>query len=662
MEISIWNKGILKILKKYKPKEAICEYIWNWFDAGADTVCINFIWNEELWYIEQLIITDNWGWINYGKLEEKFKPFMESNKVKNTDLTEVKHHSLSHWKNGVWRLTFFAFAWLAKWETRFKEEKSGKYFEYALSIDSVELKRIYPEAPTETINIDTGTKVIFENIQITTDDFKNEIYHYLQVEYWWFLELYKDKKILINGEPLDYSSIIVQRDSEKCEFNSIEFTIDYIQWESELNTEVSKKYYLSSLGEERWKDFTGLNRGGDDFHHSLYITSTLFDDFQFEQSKQKKRKASSTQFWLLSKTKADPEWDFINTKIKEFLNNKRSPFLKNASIKLIEEYEAEGIFPEIHNSWETERQVWLKQLVSELYTVKPTLFVSLNHEQKAIFVNLLNEMLDNTERDTLLFIIDKVLWLSKEDKSTFVGLLWNIQLSSIISTVKLLENRYKIIEGLKDIVFKKELKANEKDHIQIIINENYWIFWDWYQMVVSTEWKFQKALEQYLSILWIDSQWAQVTHPDKNKEMDIFICKQLLGWNVDNIIVELKHPLLGLGEDELSQVKTYMRTILATDMFNSTTAKWKYYLIGNRFNQNGYMDWEIESKKSQGDSGLVFENNNTRIYVKTWSTLFDEFECKYKLMSERLNIKRSVLSIEGGAKEITQEIVAIETQ
>lgn len=45
-EVSITTEGIQKNLKNFKPLDALCEYIWNGFDAQADTVCINLHTNE----------------------------------------------------------------------------------------------------------------------------------------------------------------------------------------------------------------------------------------------------------------------------------------------------------------------------------------------------------------------------------------------------------------------------------------------------------------------------------------------------------------------------------------------------------------------------------------------------------------------------------------
>ena len=41
-KVEIDSQGIRRVLKSYKPAQAIAEYVWNGFDAGASTVHIDF--------------------------------------------------------------------------------------------------------------------------------------------------------------------------------------------------------------------------------------------------------------------------------------------------------------------------------------------------------------------------------------------------------------------------------------------------------------------------------------------------------------------------------------------------------------------------------------------------------------------------------------------
>ena len=96
----------------------------------------------------------------------------------------------------------------------------------------------------------------------------------------------------------------------------------------------------------------------------------------------------------------------------------------------------------------------------------------------------------------------------------------------------------------------------------------------------------------------------------------------------ENVVVELKRPSVPIGEKQLSQVKRYMRVIQSDDRFNSPDSKWVYYLVGNHFTSDNYIQGELETNKHHGESGLVFCTTNHKIYVKTWSEIFEDFSVK----------------------------------
>jgi hypothetical protein len=111
---------------------------------------------------------------------------------------------------------------------------------------------------------------------------------------------------------------------------------------------------------------------------------------------------------------------------------------------------------------------------------------------------------------------------------------------------------------------------------------------------------------------------------------------------VENLIVELKHPEIKLGEKELSQVKRYLSVIAEEPRFNDTTAIWRFYLIGNDYDK--FIERELESNKVHQEHGLVQRFDNFRIYVKKWSEIFNEFKIRHKFLSERLIDERAKLS------------------
>ena len=56
--VLITPAGIQKNLKNIKPLDAICEYIWNGFDANASMIEVKLIEND-FGILNQIVISDN---------------------------------------------------------------------------------------------------------------------------------------------------------------------------------------------------------------------------------------------------------------------------------------------------------------------------------------------------------------------------------------------------------------------------------------------------------------------------------------------------------------------------------------------------------------------------------------------------------------------------
>ena len=120
----------------------------------------------------------------------------------------------------------------------------------------------------------------------------------------------------------------------------------------------------------------------------------------------------------------------------------------------------------------------------------------------------------------------------------------------------------------------------------------------------------------------------------------------------------MKSPSVSLGEEQLSQVKSYMRVIISDARFNSPNSQWRYYLIGNKFNNNGYIEGELESNINHGEQGLVYKNKNQKIYVKTWSQIFEEFSVTSDYLLKRLNFSKECwLKKHSNADDAVKDVV-----
>lgn len=645
--VEITSSGIKKVLQKYSPERAIAEYIWNGYDAKATIINVDFeIDSKEFDTFKSISISDNGDGIIYEDLSERFRKFYESNK---TSISKDSN-DLTRGKNGYGRFTFHKFARFAQWNTKYIRN-DGNHYSYEITINSDNLREYNPSKPN-IVTATKGTVVHFKEINsdISSAFISDILKPYLRAEFAWYLELKEEKKLFINGEELDYSSIIAENDSFPIELkfkkDILKFDCKYIRWTNRLNDEYSRFYFLNENLELKKTKTTSLNKKGDNFWHSLLIISDFFNKDVIDEDD------VDNMPKLFNSGEENKIFKELLFKLNEYLKNKRKPFLKVQAEILIEKYESEKVFPEFgNNEWDSARKKGLENLVKDIYEVEPAVFMKLNKEQKRIFLELLNLVMDSSESENLLKIIGAVVELDSEDRKEFAKVLETTKLKYVITTINLIKNRLLILENLKKLVFNDDLKANERDHLQKYIEKHYWIFGEEYRMVCAEEVKFEEALRRYVFLLRGVSEKKYISHPDKYKEMDLFLAgTDFRDGKPHNLIVEIKNPttIKKLGDKEVGQIKQYIDVILKQDEFNDHSEQWSFYLIGQDY------DDIVKDDIQNLETGLLRKKDNHSLYVKKWSEITNEVERRLKYLLEKLKIERSSLSKENSLQKIIE--------
>lgn len=639
-------------MNKYTPERAIAEYVWNGFDAKATVVNIDFeIDNAELDTIKNIRITDNGTGICYEELPIKFKKFYESQKrIANENNTEF-----TRGKNGYGRFTFYKFARFANWETRYS--KDAQIMSYDIRIDSDTLKDYTTTEPLVSDDTTTGTCVVFNEISsdISSLFITKTLIPYLKAEFAWFLELKSEYQIYINGQELDYSSIIAEQESispilSHNQKNNINFQCKYIRWNVKMNDEYSRFYFLNNDLELKFTKTTLLNKKGDNFWHSVIV----IDDFFNEINCDNELDDNAIQPKLFDNSADRKLFKELITQLNEFLKKKRRPFLKEQAEVMVTKYKNEDVFPKFGTEdWDIVRREGLENFVKELYEVEPAVFMKLNKEQKRVFLELLNLVMDSGERDSLFKILDAVVELDSNDRKEFAKILEITRLKQVVSTIKLISDRLLTLENLKKIVFNHTLQANEVRDLQSFIEKHYWIFGEEYRMVCAEEVKFEEALRKYIYILRGVSEKKYIAHPNKYKEMDLFLTEyDFRDGRPHNIVVEIKNPttIKQLKSEQLNQLEQYMDVILKQDCFNDANEFWTFILIGQDY------DDIVGRRVINKLTGLVQNDSNYSLYVKKWSEITNEVERRLKYLLDKLKIERATLSKSQSLNEVMNEV------
>lgn len=644
-KVKLTSEGLKNSLKHYDIKDAVIEYVWNGFDAKATRIDITTEKNE-LEATTKLIIKDNGVGIEFEELDNKFGPAYESEKKNKTDIEALNVKG----KKGVGRYSFYEVANSASWETVYKTESGNKT--YIINIRENDLINYIPTELRETTK-NTGTTVSLNlNSNINID----EIIQELKIVFAWYLQLYKNKSIFINGKPLDCSDILYSEETRCFEIEEYKTEITVCVWTRKLNEEYSKYYYIDGNEVVRYKENTTLNNKGDNFYHSVFIKSNLFNIDKFSFTSQ-----LDDGNLINLKTKKSNEFKQLKLECDKFLVEIRRPFIKAYAKSFIEKLKEKKVYPQYNpnNIIDKFKEEQLDDLIANVYYFVPKVFSSLNKIQQKTLIRLFELIQDSGETDNLFKILGDVTELNTQERKDMAELLDKVELKNILSMLQLITDRLQAIKDFKELI-KRERNANEVDHIQKFIEKHYWFFGEEYHLATAEEPDFEEALRIYLnnaSDNYYEKGSVVINDDDKYKQMDIFAIQSLPNGDVKKcIVVELKRPNVTLGRTELDQLKKYFGVIMKEDRFNASNIEWEFYLVGNKYNDE--IKWEIQSHKEHGEKSLVFNIENCKIYVKTWSEIFTELELNFNYLQEKLKFNYSKLA--NNQKLTSNELVLVQ--
>ena len=644
-ELKINEQSIKTELISYKKKPYDClfEYIWNSFDAGATEIKINFdLPVEGFGNVENVKIIDNGkGW--------DFNDDAVTNNFISSTKKSVVNKTLPKGQYGRGR---YAFIWIAKQiEVFSKKKKLTLQHDTDIKKEDAELDNIGTQINFIKIEED------FSSILLATDNLYTEIL----LNFGWFLLENPNYKIFINDETVDANKNIKVIKSLGRNFFSEDiqkkldeqFEVRIILWK-EKPSEYSKYYFLNEKGVEIFKENTGLNKKRDDFWHSVYINSKLFessDDINEEATKQLTLDFSDKEITRIKKQ--------IIQKIKEELIKLRKPYLIEQSDYLLKDLKEEHLIPNLSDFGIYDEDSY-DDLLKTIYTITPSLFVGKSAPEKKFICAIFAGLLSNQDDTLIKTILEQLQELTEEEKQDLLDILNRTSLSHIIKTTKEIDHRLEVLNKLKILISEHEKETLEVKHIQKILDENFWLFGEQFRLFSSTEGALKNVLIKYAKeILEIEDPELE-TQP--NGEVDLFLTKsEPTGEkNQKNIVVEIKRASTILKQNvEYQQIDNYRKKILEQNLCNGENQYWEFYLIGKNYDKD--IQDLIENAKQHGEKekGLCLNINDgkVKIYVRKWSDVLEvEWGTKMKYLKDKLQIQAKKYS-ENNVDTIVHEII-----
>ena len=491
-----------------------------------------------------------------------------------------------HGHKGKGRYSFIKFSEEAIWSTVYND--GAQNMEYDITITKDNCIEYIPTTKQKTSK-STGTKVTLNRVSgINKDELNGNLQEYLSNRFAWFLYL-SDRKVNKNKITVDGKEI------------------DYLK---NIDSNFSE-HIVQQVNEHSFNiDIIKWNNKQNEYFHSFFLDKIVHE--------------------------------LLERKTKEFLKD-------NAKTKIVK-LEESGCMPRFKdNKYEQIRKDDFVEVLEELLVIKPDLFNSKKNNTKMV-LEFINLILDTDEREGILNIMDDLIKLTPEERENLYKVLKKTTLKKILRTVSSIQDRLKVIKVLKTLVYECEKFTNERDHIQVIVENNYWLFGEEYSMV-SADRNFNYCRQKYLEIT------EGITHDiekDKSdcyrRRPDVFITrKRLVGYeestlNEENIIVELKAPSVVINKTIYRQVEDYMDIISTDDNFNSQIRIWKFIMVGKTLDQS--IKKEHSNWSDKGKRFLVKQSDNYEIYAMTWDDLFKSFELNHRYVLENLDIDTEKLAIE----------------
>lgn len=612
-------------------QDAICEYIWNGFEAQASKVSVSII-GSSLQEAPAICIEDNGTGIDHDSLPNTFGAFLSSQKK--TASIRLKSQA----NKGKGRFSYTAIAGTATWSTIYADH-SGMY-QYTIQLDASNKANVRESDVIEVSheNQKTGTIVSIPLISEKTESqlcFERMRTRLLE-EFAWYLFLNRERQVELEylGNAIDYNDHINGELSQQAcvTIGGYDFTIGIVVWKNCIKNS-SKIYYVNTDGFVTGVENTSFNKNTVEFYHGVFVQSSYFSDIptlinseddsfvEFENGQKKTMRALKKQ-------------------IKALLDETLHRFLLVRADQFIEKMEQDALLPPFSDDdFGASRKRDFISVTREIYCVEPRIFHKLKPQQSKSILGFLALLLDSNERENVLTVLEQIVALTPEQRVKFVQVLRRTKLEHIVDVMDIIQKRLNVVHQLKEMIYDKSLSrfVNERGHIQKIIEQHFWLFGDQYSMVTADV-TLRRSLTEFEALLNTnnDEDVDNLSPEELRQRMDIFLYggrMNELGIK-EGLVIELKAPMVTLGQKVLSQIERYANIIRKEPRFSGNNRAWRFYAICSTVDDD--VRARYDGYKSHGKFGLASMIGDFEIYALTWDDVFLSFEQRYRFILEKI--------------------------
>jgi hypothetical protein len=243
-----------------------------------------------------------------------------------------------------------------------------------------------------------------------------------------------------------------------------------------------------------------------------------------------------------------------------------------------------------------------------------------------------------TDPGALHEVLEKVLELPPDRVEELRQLLQRTTLTAVVTAARMITNRLEFLKALEILVFDAESKKQLKERSQLhrILAVESWVFGEEFAVSADDE-SLNTLLTKHIQLLGRERLGDEeaVDLDGARRIVDLMLARSVeqAQDRREHLVVELKAPKVKLGKEEVVQIKDYAFAVIADERFNKVDVRWDFVLVSNELEPYA----EFERDQNGRSDGLIYQRDNLRIWVKTWSELIGTCQHRLKFVRHALD-------------------------
>ncbi len=605
------------------PQVALCELVWNAFDADAKTVSIG-IENNDFGALELVRIADDGYGMTRKSAEGAFSLVGDS--WKRMPGTKSVNGRPVHGKHGRGRFAAFAVGDAVNWDSTARDVEGDELASIRVEGRREHLRR-FDIDDTATIVDDIGTVVTIVAVTeaaIAAFDERTGLHQRLLTEFALHLDRHEDFEIEFLGKPVDPGAVITaKKEIEVATSDGVEgpVSLTIIEWDL---SDVERRLYLCKEdGTVTGELPPGIQAVGAEF--TAYLS---WDGFVHDAE------------LLLEGDTESPAGKVVEAG-RAALRTYLAGASRRREAKTIERWRKEGVYPYFGEPKSDVEKATRQTFNVVAMAASRTVDEAKSTSSKALALSLLKETFENGP-ESLLPILKQFTKLSNARIAELSNLLERTTLAHLISMGREVADRIDFIHGLNALLFDKVTKKKmlERRQLHRILANETWVFGEEWSLTGDDE-RLQVVLRKYLEKLGLDVELADKA-PIVREDGRVAIPDLVLGRQLEtrenhfaHLVVELKRPSHTLNDGDVSQLRSYASAITNDERFDQPNSSWEFWLIGND------VDNEVDEQRNQDylPFGVVQSSKKYKLVVRTWAEVLGDAEHRLKFVQRSLQFE-----------------------